>query len=190
VVGAGGGGCGGGTELESLRSRRTAAEGAEKMLGATLVVIRRAGIDDAALISAVLYESFIEFRGLYTDGGFAATALGADEILIRMQEGPVWVALRDGAVLGTVAAVVKGESAYVRGMAVLPAARGLGAGAALLREVENWALSQGCGRLFLSTTPFLASAIRLYERFGFRRVEEDARDLFGTPLFTMEKRVE
>jgi GNAT superfamily N-acetyltransferase len=84
--------------------------------------------------------------------------------------------------------VVEGESVYVRGMAVLPAARGMGAGAALLREVESWALSQGCGRLFLSTTPFLESAIRLYERFGFRRMEEDRRDLFGTPLFRMEKR--
>jgi GNAT superfamily N-acetyltransferase len=154
-----------------------------------LVVIRRAGIADAALISAVLYESFIEFRGLYTDGGFAATALDAERIFLRMQEGPVWVALRDGAMLGTVAAVVQGESVYVRGMAVLPAARGSGAGTALLREVEGWAASQGCGRVCLSTTPFLASAIRLYERFGFRRVEEEAQDLFGTVLFRMEKRV-
>jgi GNAT superfamily N-acetyltransferase len=168
--------------------RRTAAEGAERMLGATAVQIRRAEADDAAAISAVLYESFVEFRALYTDGGFAATALGAEQILLRMQEGPVWVALLEGAVLGTVAAVVEGESVYVRGMAVLPAARGMGAGAALLREVESWALSQGCGRLFLSTTPFLESAIRLYERFGFRRMEEDRRDLFGTPLFRMEKR--
>ena len=190
MVGAGGGGGDRGINLTSRSAQRTAAEGAEKMLGAPLVEIRRAGTDDAAAISAVLCESFVEFKDLYTDGGFAATALGAEEILIRMREGPVWVALRDGVVLGTVSAVVRNESAYIRGMAVVPAARGLGAGAALLREVENRALSQGCGRLFLSTTPFLASAIRLYERFGFRRVEEDARDLFGTPLFTMEKRVE
>ena len=159
------------------------------MPGATLVEIRRAGADDAAAISTVLYESFKEFRVLYTDGGFAATALGAEQILLRMQEGPVWIALRGDAVLGTVAAVVKGESVYVRGMAVLPASRGAGAGAALLREVESWAGSERCGRLFLSTTPFLASAIRLYERFGFRRVEEDRQDLFGTPLLTMEKKV-
>ena len=61
-----------------------------------------------------------EFRALYTDGGFSATALGSDQILDRMLEGPVWVALRGGAVLGTVAAVVKGDSIYIRGMAVLP----------------------------------------------------------------------
>lgn len=151
------------------------------------VTIRRAGPEDASAIARVLYEAFVEFRALYTDGGFAATALRAEEIPIRLQEGPVWVALRDGAVAGTVAAVVKGTSVYVRGMAVLPGARGSGVGAALLRTVESWAVGERCGRLFLSSTPFLISAIRLYEGFGFRRMEEEPQDLFGTELFTMEK---
>ena len=151
------------------------------------LLIRLAGREDAAAISGVLYESFVEFRALYTDGGFAATALGAEQVLVRMREGPVWVALRDGAVLGTVAAVARDTSAYIRGMAVLPAARGLGVGSALLRAVETWACEQGCGRMFLSTTPFLDSAIRLYEKFGFRRVVEEPQNLLGTPLFTLEK---
>jgi putative acetyltransferase len=72
-------------------------------------------------------------------------------------------------------------------MAVLPAARGSGAGAKLLRQVEGWASSEGYTRLFLNTTPFLDAAIRLYERFGFRRADDNLHDLFGTPLFTMEK---
>jgi GNAT superfamily N-acetyltransferase len=104
-----------------------------------------------------------------------------------MREGPVWLALRNVEVLGTVAAVLKGEWAYIRGMAVLPAARHLRVGARLLEHVERWARDQGCRRLFLSTTPFLDAAIRLYEKFGFRRAQEAAHDLFGTPLFTMEK---
>lgn len=154
------------------------------------VAIRRSESSDAPVISKLLYESFAEYKPLYTEGGFAATALGEEQILNRMQEGPIWIASREGAVVGTVAAVAKGESIYVRGMAVLPAARGAGAGSALLREVEDWASGEGRGRLFLSTTPFLSSAIRLYERFGFRRMSEDPQDLFGTPLFTMEKIVD
>ncbi len=157
------------------------------MPSATQLEVRLAGPGDAAVIAAVLHQSFLEFRPLYTDGGFAATALGEEQILVRMREGPAWVALREGVVVGTVAAVVKGQSVYVRGMAVLPAARGCGAGTALLLSVEAWASRQGCGRLFLSTTPFLNSAIRLYEHAGFRRADDGLHDLFGTPLFTMEK---
>ncbi len=157
------------------------------MYGATQIEVRRAGPEDAPAIATVLRQSFVEFRALYTDGGFSATTPGADGILSRMQEGPVWVALREGAVLGTVAAVVKGDSVYIRGMAVLPSARGLGCGARLLQHLEAWAGGEGCTRLFLSTTPFLDSAIRLYGRFGFYRTREGTHDLSGTPLFTMEK---
>jgi N-acetylglutamate synthase-like GNAT family acetyltransferase len=149
--------------------------------------IRLAGPDDAPAIAALLHESFVEFRALYTDGGFAATALGAEQVLARMHEGPVWVALRESKVIGTVAAVVKEGAVYIRGMAVLPSARGSGAGARLLKQVENWAASEHYSRLFLSTTPFLDSAIHLYERSGFRRMDGGLHDLFGTPLFTMEK---
>ena len=160
------------------------------MISATHLEVRRAGPEDAPAIAAVLHESFVEFKALYTEGGFAATTPGTEQVLTRMREGAIWVALREGAVMGTVAAVVKDESVYVRGMAVLPAARAAGAGTALLRYVEDWASSQGCGRLLLSTTPFLGSAIRLYERYGFRRTDEGLHDLFGTPLFTMGKAVE
>ncbi len=106
-----------------------------------------------------------------------------------MAEGPVWVPLHEGAVTGTVSAVVKGETVYVRGMAVLPAARGTGAGSELLKQVEEWADGKGCTRLFLSTTPFLAAAIRLYEKAGFRRIVEGPHDLYETPLLTMEKKM-
>ena len=153
------------------------------------IEIRIAQPEDATTIAAVLFESFIEFKALYTDGGFAATTPGAEQVLTRMREGPVWIALHDSAVLGTVAAVAKGESVYIRGMAVSPSARGSGAGSALLKHLEGWAASQGFRRLFLSTTPFLDSAIRLYEGSGYRRTDEGPHDLFGTALFTMEKHI-
>ncbi|MFY9741148.1 MAG: GNAT family N-acetyltransferase [Candidatus Sulfotelmatobacter sp.] len=150
------------------------------------VEIRRAVPEDAAAIAAVLYGSFVEFKSLYTDRAFAATVLDFEQVLKRILEGPVWIAWRDGMTIGTVAAVAKGDSAYIRGMAVLPSARRSGAGAALLERVEEWASVDKCRRLLLSTTLFLHSAIRLYERFGFRR-KDGVRDMFGTPLITMEK---
>ena len=151
------------------------------------VQIRRAGLPDCGVIAALLRAAFAEFKALYTEGGFAATTPGPEQVKARMEEGPVWVALHGSLIVGTVAAVKRRGSVYVRGMAVLPSARGLGVGAQLLERVEGWAVSENILRIFLSTTPFLDSAIRLYETSGFHRTQEGAQDLFGTPLFTMEK---
>ena len=150
-------------------------------------VVRRAEPEDAPAIAEVLHQAFIEFKPLYTDGGFAATAISAAQIILRMREGPVWVAMHESVVLGTGAAVVKDESVYIRGMAVLPRVRGSGVGAQLLQQIETWARDEGYNRLFLSTTPFLDSAIHMYEKFGFQRTDPELHDLYGTPLFTMEK---
>jgi len=175
-------------DLWTERGKTTAANKNEstKMLRAE-VEIRRASPQDASAISELLHEAFVEFKALYSDGGFAATTPNAEQVLPRMQEGPVWVALRDGRVLGTVAVVIEGQAAHLRGMAVRPAARGSGLAASLLQRADTWARQQGCTQLFLSTTPFLDSAIRLYERHGFRRGRQGPHELFGTPLFTMEK---
>ncbi len=151
------------------------------------IQIHDAGPQDAVAIANVLHESFVEYEGLYTRQGFAATTPNADQILARMREGPTWVASQGATLFGSVAAVVKGQSVYMRGMGVLPAARGLRVGARLLQCVEDWTVGQGCCRVFLSTTPFLKAAICLYEGAGFRRTEDGPRDLFGTPLLTMEK---
>jgi N-acetylglutamate synthase-like GNAT family acetyltransferase len=104
-----------------------------------------------------------------------------------MKEGPMWIALLDTEVVGTVAAVKKSDSLYMRGMGVLPRARGSRIGEALVDAVVSYASSEGCTRLFLSTTPFLHRAIRLYEKCGFTRTDEAPYDLHGTPLFTMER---
>jgi ribosomal protein S18 acetylase RimI-like enzyme len=153
------------------------------------IQIRIALPEDASSIAMVLHQSFVEYESSYTPEAFAATTPTGDQILRRMMEGPVWVAVHDDLILGTVSVVPEGESLYIRGMAILPTARGYGIGELLLRHVESYACARNHKRLFLSTTPFLSRAIRLYERFGFRRSSEGPHDLCGTPLFTMEKAI-
>ncbi len=104
-----------------------------------------------------------------------------------MREGPVWVALCENVVVGTISVVRKGNSLYVRGMAVHPQARGRRIAERLLTQIEDYAATHSLQRLFLSTTPFLDRAIRLYEKVGFRRIAEGPHGLLGTALFTMEK---
>jgi GNAT superfamily N-acetyltransferase len=149
--------------------------------------VRQAAPGDAPTVVSVLHESFVEYEPSYTPEAFAATTPTAKQIESRMSEGPVWVALAGGAIVGTVSAVPRDDALYVRGMAVLPGARGRGVGELLLRRAEDFARAAGYTRLLLSTTPFLAAAIRLYERAGFRHTGDGPHDLFGTPLLTMAK---
>jgi N-acetylglutamate synthase-like GNAT family acetyltransferase len=150
------------------------------------IQIRIAKTGDVSSIETLLAESFAEFKSLYTKDAFEATAIKSDEILVRMNEGPLWVALKDAKIIGTVAAVFKNGSLYIRGMAVHPSARGHKIGENLLVEIEKYALTQNCKRLFLGTTQYLKSAIRLYERMGFRRLE-GFENFYGMPLMIMEK---
>ena len=154
------------------------------------IFIRRALIAEAAAIATLLREAFLEFEPLYTASAFAATTPTPDQNRARWHEGPVWVALQNQDLVGTVAAVPKSAGLYVRSMAVLPSARGQRIAWRLLREIENFAVTNHHTCLFLSTTPFLTSAIRLYENFGFQRNDQSPHDLLGTPLFTMMKQLD
>jgi ribosomal protein S18 acetylase RimI-like enzyme len=152
--------------------------------------IRRATEADAPGLAAVLKDAFAEFEPLYTRAGYAATTPDARALASRLREGPTWVADEGATIVGTVSAVERDGGVYVRSMAVTRAARGRRVALHLMRQLELFALSKGAPRMFLSTTPFLFEAIRLYERLGFRRTGEPPDDLHGTPLVTMAKRLE
>ena len=152
--------------------------------------IRMAVEKDAVSIASVLYEAFTEYTSVYTREAFTATTPTSDQIQRRLSEGPVWVAVHKGAIVGTVSAVPQGAAFYIRSMAVLPTARGHGIGALLLDHIERFAAAHGAEYLVLSTTPFLTRAIRLYEHVGFRRSPDGPHELYGTPLFTMVKPLE
>jgi GNAT superfamily N-acetyltransferase len=60
----------------------------------------------------------------------------------------------------------------VRLLAVSPAARGRGVGAALMQECVRRARAAGAPVLALHTTDLMRAALRLYERMGFVRAPE------------------
>jgi GNAT superfamily N-acetyltransferase len=145
-------------------------------------MLRAANPHDAPAISALLRDAFDEFRPLYTPDAFAATVLEPEGVIARLQEGPLWVFERAGRIVGTGGLC----ECLIRGMAVHPDARGFQIGGQLLAEIEAFASSNGCVILSLYTTRFLASAIRLYERAGFRFTGEVIAP-HGTELVKMEK---
>lgn len=153
--------------------------------------IREATVDDAEAISKVLFAAFSKLAPEYTPEAFAAVTPPPDEIVRRLDEGPMWVAISGDEALGTVSVVPEPEWLYIRSMAVSPTAQGSGIGGKLLRSTERYAIENGFDRLFLYTTWFLSGAIRLYEKNGFIRGRETtAEEWFGVPGLAMEKRLD
>jgi GNAT superfamily N-acetyltransferase len=154
---------------------------------AEVVQIRTAHPEETSEIVSLLRQSFAEFEDLYTPEAFDATVLDPARVRERMTDGRMFVAVLGAKIVGTVTIFQVGaDILYVRGMAVLPSARGNRVGQLLLERIESLALENGNKRLQLRTTPFLTAAIRLYERFGFCR-DDRSMDLFGTLLIGMTK---
>jgi GNAT superfamily N-acetyltransferase len=91
-----------------------------------------------------------------------------------------WVAERAGLMAGSVLVVDAGEgNAQLRLLYTEPWARGLGIGAALVRECVEFSRAAGYRRLRLWTHTVLASARRIYEAEGFRIVATAVHETFG-----------
>jgi GNAT superfamily N-acetyltransferase len=152
--------------------------------------VRLAAVDDVGTIAAVLSAAFAPYQPQYTPEAYDVTVLDADRIAARFDEGPTWVALVSGVVVGTIAARPDGDDVYVRSLAVHPSARGHGVGERLVAAVVDWAIAAHATRLTLSTTPFLTASRRLYQRCGFVADPERAgADLHGTPLIALVRRL-
>ena len=151
------------------------------------ITIRRACEDDSEEVSQVLRLAFAKFRPLYTERAFAATTPNSEDVVARLQEGPIWLAIHGETTVGTAGAVCSSAECYIRGVAVLPDWRAGGVASSLVAVVEDFAFQQKARSLFLTTTPFLDDAIRLYLRLGFEYTSDGPRDLYGTPLLGMRK---
>lgn len=100
----------------------------------------------------------------------------------RVADAVVLVAVEDDEVLGAVTYVPGPDSASaeftdpaaagMRFLAVDPEVHGRGVGAALTRACLARARQDGRERLVLHSTAWMVTAVRLYERLGFRRAVE------------------
>ena len=152
--------------------------------------VRLATPEDAEAISDILRIGFSEFKNDYTPKAFEVVTPPAEEIVMRFAVGPQWVAVIDGKAIGTVSVRPEPDHLYIRSMAVLAEARGAGVGKKLIDAVEIYAIESGFDRLFLHTTYFSKSALRLYEKCGFQTtVYTTAEEWYGTPGLGMEKKL-
>ncbi|MGZ4431109.1 MAG: GNAT family N-acetyltransferase [Gaiellales bacterium] len=123
------------------------------------------------------------YRAVPGEGPSASYTAVLRDVADRVRHAEVAVAVDDaGEILGGVTYVADPASPYAefeaadeacfRMLAVDPRAQGRGVGAALVEWCIARARANGKMRLSLLTTPSMAPAHRLYERFGFRRAPE------------------
>ncbi len=153
-----------------------------------MVEVRSATIEDSGAMAAVLREAFGLYVDHYTAEAFAVVTPPASEIEKRFDEGPQWVAVENGDVIGTVSVTVEDGDLYVRSMAVLPQFHGLGIGHRLLDAIDEYAATTDHERIFLYTTYFSLGARELYEKHGYQWVRDTtAEEWFGVPGLEMDK---
>jgi N-acetylglutamate synthase-like GNAT family acetyltransferase len=156
--------------------------------GLDAVTVRLASDVDSEAIADVLFAAFSQFERDYTAEAFAVVTPSADDLATRFAEGPIWVAERDGQVVGTVSVTTEPEGMYIRSMAVYPHAQGLGIGHKLLGAVDEYFQASKLGRIFLYTTYFVPGAKELYEKHDFKWLRDTAaEEWYGTPGLEMEK---
>jgi GNAT superfamily N-acetyltransferase len=95
-----------------------------------------------------------------------------------------WVAELDGRIVGSIFLVrsEKPETAKLRMLYVEPDARGHGIGSGLVDACINQAETFGYRKLVLWTNSILTLARHIYEKTGFRLIEESRHESFGKSL--------
>jgi ribosomal protein S18 acetylase RimI-like enzyme len=154
--------------------------------------IRPATNDDSSAVRELWTQAYVtEGEGgrddPYTEAEFAETA----------ERGEVFVAEREGEVVGVVALLppgggdlavaVDGEAELAR-LAVAPAARRGGVGDALVERCERHAREAGWDAIALWSRPYQHAGHRLYERRVYRRApERDSVDEIGFGRFVFHR---
>ena len=94
-----------------------------------------------------------------------------------------WIAELDGERVGAIFCVRKDDTtAKLRLLHVEPSARGAGVGTVLVDECVRFARAAGYRTMELWTVSLLAPARRIYQRAGFKLVDEDTARRFGHEL--------
>lgn len=113
----------------------------------------------------------------------------AEYILDAGAKGRIWIAERDGRLVGCTAIVLRDENrGQLRWVLVDQSARGLGLGKRLVNNALQFCRENGCKEVFLETTDGLPESQALYDALGFEIVSHESEILWDgvRPLIHMK----
>ena len=113
----------------------------------------------------------------------------AEYILDAGAKGRIWIAERDGQIVGCTAIVLRdGNRGQLRWVLVDQSARGLGLGKQLVKDALQYCRENGCKEVFLETTDGLPESQALYDELGFEIVSHESEMLWDgvRPLIHMK----
>lgn len=136
-------------------------------------------------LHGVCYDSLPGY-GLTFEAYVARTI--AEYVLESGANGRIWLAERDGMLVGCTAMILRGRAhGQLRWVLVDPSARGAGLGKRLVNAALDYAREHACGEVFLETTDGLPESQHLYESLGFKVVSDRPEELWDgvRPLIRM-----
>lgn len=158
---------------------------ASTALTSTALTVREARPDELGVVGEITVAAYVTDGHMPADADYVHELRAADR---RAAHATVLVACGEEGVLGAVTYAEHGSAyaelagpgeAEIRMLAVDPAARGHGAGRALVVACVERARAAGCTALVLSTQPSMTTAHRIYQGLGFVRTPE--RDWLPVP---------
>ena len=112
----------------------------------------------------------------------------AEYILDTGANGRIWMAERDGELVGCTAIILRNDQqGQLRWVLVDQAARGIGLGKELVNRAVDYCRDNDCESIFLETTDGLPESQTLYESLGFRIESDTSEELWDgvRPLIVM-----
>jgi putative acetyltransferase len=128
-------------------------------------------IEDLATVRTLLEEYWTSFGFDLATFGFGAEL---EELPGRYAspEGRLALAIMSGNAVGCIALrKLDADSCEMKRLFVRASARGNGVAVTLIEWLLSEARSQGYSRMLADTLPTMHTALRLYERFGFKRID-------------------
>src|SRR5210317_751939 len=148
--------------------------------------LRAGDLGSIVALHGKCYEALPGF-GLAFEAYVARTV--AEYILDAGAKGRIWIAERDGRLVGCTAIVLRDEDrGQLRWVLVDQSARGLGLGKRLVNDALQYCRDNGCKEIFLETTDGLPESQALYDALGFEIVSSESEFLWDgvRPLIHMK----